>query len=69
MKRDLSKQQFEYRARKLGFEKVGFMGYWRLACNSSASVSVFNAGTRNRDRLKYLVACDRRERLKQEAAK
>jgi hypothetical protein len=59
-KRDLSVAQFEYRAAKLGFKK-DFMGYWQLASNPSVFVCVWNAGKRNRDRLRYLQACDRRE--------
>ncbi len=37
------------------------MGYWSLASNPSMNVSVWNAGERNRDRLRYLIACDKRE--------
>lgn len=52
-KRDLTKDQFEYRARKLGCTKAGFMGYWELP-ESKTSVSVWNAGSRRRDQLNYL---------------
>ena len=69
MKRDLTKSQFEYRATKLGFKKGGFMGYWQLASNPSVNVSVWNAGDRNRDRLRYLIACDKREQAKTEGRK
>ena len=54
MKRDLSKAQFGYRARKLGFTPEGFLGYWK--CPSGIAVSVLNAGSRRRDWLRYLIA-------------
>jgi len=66
MKRDLTQAQFEYRATKLGFKKGGFMGYWSLASVPSINVSVWNAGTRNRDRLRYLIAEDKRAKKHEE---
>ncbi len=66
MKRDLSEAQFEYRATKAGFKTQYFMGYWQLAQNPSVHVSVWNAGKRNRDRLRYLFACDKRETQRRE---
>lgn len=59
-KRDLSQAQFEEKATKLGFKKGFFMGYWQLASVPSMNVSVWNAGKRNRDRLRYLIAEDKR---------
>ncbi len=53
MKRDLTKDQFQYQARKLGFESQGFMGYWMHTVYKTA-VSVFNAGNRRRDWIAYL---------------
>ncbi len=53
MKRDLTKDQFEYQARKLGFSPQGFMGYWMHDTYKTA-VSVFNAGRRRRDWISYL---------------
>ncbi len=52
-KRDLTKDQFIYQARKLGFEPQGFMGYW-MHSDSKVAVSVFNAGNRRRDWIAYL---------------
>jgi hypothetical protein len=53
MKRDLSKSQFEYRARKAGFTPDGFLGYWKSP--NGISISVLNAGKRRRDWLPYLL--------------
>lgn len=53
MKRDLSKAQFEHRARKAGFTPQGFLGYWKSA--NGISISVLNAGTRRRNWLPYLI--------------
>jgi hypothetical protein len=61
MRRDLTDAQFRYRAAKLGFKPEGFLGYWRLASNPNISVSIWNAGKRRRDQLRYLIACDQRE--------
>lgn len=60
MKRDLTAEQFHYRATKLGFKPGGFMGYWQLP-NSTLSVSVWNAGTRRRDQLRYLLREEKRD--------
>jgi hypothetical protein len=61
MKRDLTKEQFVYRAKKLGFTPEGFWGYWKLSDGRTA-VSVLNAGVRRRDQLNYLKREDRRIR-------
>lgn len=61
MKRDLTQEQFEHRATKAGFRKGGFMGYWGLASVPECHVSVWNAGKRRRDQLRYLMQCDKRE--------
>ncbi len=53
MKRDLTKEQFNYQARKLGFEPQGFFGYW-MHTKSKVAISVWNAGNRRRDWIAYL---------------
>lgn len=60
MKRDLSQQQFEDRATKLGFQKGGFMGYWRMASDPALHVSAWNAGSRRRAQLRYLIREDKK---------
>lgn len=62
-KRDLSWNEFLYRARKLGFSPVGFMGYFQLPPpNAATSVSVLNAGRNasRRAQLGYLIAENKR---------
>lgn len=54
MKRDLTQAQFDEKCERLGFRKVGFMGYYELA-DGRVSVSVWNAGKRRRDQLRYLI--------------
>ena len=55
--RDLSKAQFDKYAKKYGFKKCGFMGYYTLPPpNENTQVSVFNAGDNRRAQLAYLVA-------------
>jgi hypothetical protein len=66
-KRDLSQAQFEYRATKLGFKKGYFMGYWSLASVPSMNVSVWNAGKRRRDQLRYLIAEDKKWAKREQA--
>jgi hypothetical protein len=64
VKRDLTQDQFEYRATKLGFRKGGFiMGYWSLACDPAMHVSILNAGRRRRDQLRYLIAENKRHQF------
>ncbi len=60
MKRDLTKEQFQYQAQKLGFTSQGFMGYWMFDKTKTA-VSVFNAGNRRRDWIAYLRKAAKRE--------
>jgi hypothetical protein len=57
-KRDLTKSQMEYRLRKLGFTPEGFFGYWKGP--SGTSISAWNAGSRRRDQLRYLVREDKK---------
>lgn len=54
--RDLSKQQYEYRMKKMGFAPVGFLGYWKLPAPLTVNVSDLNAGERYRDKLRYMRA-------------
>lgn len=67
MKRDLTLDQFNYRAKKLGFTPEGFWGYWKLS-DGRTSVSVLNAGARRRDQLNYLKHEDRKIREQMRAA-
>ncbi len=59
-KRDLTKDQFEYQARKLGFTPEGFLGYWKYT-KSNTSHSVMNAGNRRRDQISYLRKMAKRD--------
>ena len=60
---DLSRTQFVKMLTRRGFERVGFLGYWRLPlADRRICVSELNGGTRLRDRLAYLLKeLDRRE--------
>ncbi len=62
-KRDLTKDQFEYQARKLGFTPEGFWGYWKYS-KSNTSHSVMNAGNRRRDQISYLRKMAKRDDAK-----
>lgn len=54
--RDMSEQQFRDAAAKSGF-KPDAMGYWRLAPPvNHVSVYRFNAGTRRRAQLAYMLS-------------
>jgi hypothetical protein len=49
-KRDLTQEQFEYRARKAGWQKVGhpLIGYWSDPAGKF-NICVHNAGSRRRN--------------------
>lgn len=67
-KRDLSREQYEYRMHKLGFTTDGFLGYWRLP-GMTIMVSDLNAGDNRRAKLRYMLRAWRREQAKAEAKK
>jgi hypothetical protein len=65
--RDMTVKQFLSRAAEYGWKPSGFMGYFRreLPDGSAVSVSTWNAGTRRRTQLAYLI--NRGEAMEAEA--
>jgi hypothetical protein len=61
----MTQAQFDKRVTELGFERAGFLGYYRLPKPYHAtSVSVLNAGKNRRNRLAYLLMYLDREEQK-----
>lgn len=62
MSRDLTQAQFDAKCKKLGFVRQGFLGYYALPSSRSrpkdVHVSVWNAGSRRRSQLAYLIEQD-----------
>lgn len=61
--RDMSKEKFLERAAAYGWKPAGFMGYFERAAEDGTrlSVSTWNAGTRRRSQLAYLIAAGERQ--------
>lgn len=57
MPRDLTQAQFDAECRRYGFERVGYLGYYRVPGERRVCVSVWNAGPRRRTQLAYLLKC------------
>ena len=55
MSKDMTKAQFDKKAREFGFKPEGFMGYYALPVEPAVCVSVLNAGDSRRARLAYLL--------------
>ena len=54
--RDMTQAQFDKACKKHGFKSQGVMGYYSLGPTvPNGSASVFNAGSRRRDQLAYLI--------------
>jgi len=55
--RDMTGPQFEDAPKRHGFEPVGFMGYCKVLEGPAAGIciSAYNAGTRRRNQLRYLI--------------
>ena len=54
--RDMTQKQFERKMRGDGFEREGFMGYWKLPPpHDNTAVSCWNAGSNRRAQLAYML--------------